>query len=341
MKKIELNNISKSFNGQKVLNNVSFFVLKGEFLSLLGPSGSGKSTILKIIAGIHGSDNGDILLNGKSIKETPIDKRDTVIVFQEPLLFPHLNLEENIGFGLKMAGAPKKVRAEKIQTIIELLKLNGSEKKYPEELSGGQKQRASIGRAIAVNPSVLLLDEPFSSLDITLRYEMRELIRALHRTLGITTILVTHDKDEAFMLSDRIALLLNGTIEQCDTPQRIYECPSSIEAANFLGEKNYIKGNLEAGVFNCCLGSFKVKDAYNGEVTAMLQMEHILITEEKRPDSIEGIIYSSRYAGDRRYYSITSKGIELKCTASGASFFPLNSSVNIILDFSKAVFYAG
>jgi iron(III) transport system ATP-binding protein len=341
MKKIELNNISKSFNGQKVLENVSFSALEGEFVSLLGPSGSGKSTILKIIAGIHVPDSGDILLDGKSIKETPIDKRGTVVVFQEPLLFPHLNVEENIGFGLKMAGVNKKVRVEKVHAIIELLKLNGCEKKYPEELSGGQKQRASIGRAIAVNPSVLLLDEPFSSLDISLRQEMRELIGDLHLRLGITTILVTHDKEEAFMLSDRIALLLNGTIEQYDIPQRIYECPSSIEAANFLGEKNYIKGSLEDGVFSCSFGSFKVKNDYNGEVTAMLQVEHIFITEEKQPHSIEGIISSSRYAGDRTYYSINSKGIELKCTASGASFYQFNSSVNIVLDFNKAVFYKG
>lgn len=350
MKKIELINISKSFNGQKVLQDINFYVEEGEFLSLLGPSGSGKSTLLKIIAGVHSIDTGDILVDGKSIREVSIDKRGTVIVFQEPLLFPHLNLEENIGFGLKMAGVNKKARAEKVHDIIELLKLEGCEKKYSDELSGGQKQRASIGRALAVNPGVLLLDEPFSSLDITLRQEMRELIRKLQQKLYITTILVTHDKEEAFMLSDRIALLLNGSIEQCDTPQKIYEYPNSLEAADFLGEKNYIEGTMENGIFSCCFGSFKIGDdykipgkgsaPYRGEVTAMLQLEHIQISREKHPASIEGIVSSLRYAGDRSYYSIAAKDIELKGFTSGTNSFPINSLVNVVLDFSKAVFYA-
>ncbi|MBL4934286.1 ABC transporter ATP-binding protein [Clostridium sp. YIM B02515] len=350
MKKIELIDISKSFNGQKVLRYINLSVKEGEFLSLLGPSGSGKSTLLKIIAGIHKIEAGDILVDGKSIKEVPINKRGTVIVFQESLLFPHLNLEENIGFGLKMAGVNKKVRTEKVQEIVELLKLQGCEKKYSDELSGGQRQRASIGRALAVNPSLLLLDEPFSSLDITLRQEMRELIRKLHQKLYITTILVTHDKEEAFMLSDRIALLLNGSINQCDTPQRIYERPESLEAADFLGEKNYIEGTIEDSVFNCCLGSFNIGDNYEvlgkgsahyrGEVTAMLHREHIHISKEKLPDSIEGVISSLRYAGDRSYYSITAKDIELKGFTSDTNFSQINSLVSVVLDFSKAVFYA-
>lgn len=350
MKKIELINISKSFNGQKVLRNINLSLEEGEFLSLLGPSGSGKSTLLKVIAGIHTIEAGDILIYGKSIKETPMDKRGTVIVFQEPLLFPHLNLEENIGFGLKMAGVNKKVRAEKVQEIIQLLKLEGCEKKYSDQLSGGQKQRASIGRALAVNPKVLLLDEPFSNLDITLRQEMRELIRNLHQSLCITTILVTHDKEEAFMLSDRISLLLHGSIEQCDTPQRIYERPKTLEAANFLGEKNYIEGTIEGEVFICCFGSFNIghnyevlgKDtaSHRSEVTAMLHMEYIHISKERLSDSIEGIISSLSYAGDRVYYSIRSKNIELKGFTSGTNFYPINSLVHVVLDFSKAVLYA-
>ncbi|WP_241428280.1 ABC transporter ATP-binding protein [Clostridium sp. DJ247] len=237
MSRIELKNICKNFGSKKVLQDVNLSINSGEFVTFFGPSGCGKSTTLKIIAGIEKPISGDVLIDGQSILNIPMEKRKTVIVFQEHLLFPHMNVEENIEFGLKMCGVDKALRKQKVSEIIELIELHGNEKKYPKELSGGQRQRVAIGRAIAVEPRVLLLDEPFSSLDMHLRDTMRELISELQRTLKITTILVTHDREEAFMLSSRVAIMLNGFIHQYDTPQKLYDKPSSIKVANFLGKK--------------------------------------------------------------------------------------------------------
>ncbi len=238
MKKIELTNVYKSFNKKIVLKNVSFTAEEGEFLSLLGPSGSGKSTLLKIIAGIHQPDSGDILMDGASILKTPIEKRGTIIVFQDHLLFPHLNLEDNIGFGLKMAGIKKYARKEKVKNIINLLKLEGSEKKYPEELSGGQKQRAALGRAIAVEPGILLLDEPFSSLDTVVRMKLKKELRNIQKELDIPVIFITHDPVEAFTLSDKMVVFDNGKIEQAGFPEDIFYHPKTQYVAELVGFSN-------------------------------------------------------------------------------------------------------
>ena len=214
MSHVKLINLTKHFDKVEVLKNINLDIKEGEIVSLLGPSGCGKSTTLKIIAGILELDDGDILFDEKSVKNIPTGKRDASIVFQEYLLFPHMNVFENIEFGLKMKKVNKKDRKEKVEELIDLVKLRGYEDKYPSELSGGQQQRVAIARTLAINPKVLLLDEPFSNLDINLRNEMREFVLSLQKKLQITTILVTHDKEEALMMSDKIAVMLNGEIKQ-------------------------------------------------------------------------------------------------------------------------------
>jgi len=212
MSSVKLVNITKSFDEKIVLQDINIDIKDGELVSLLGVSGCGKSTTLQLIAGLINPDSGDIIFNDKSVLNTPTGKRDAVIVFQDYLLFPHMSVYENIEFGLKMKNINKKIRKDKVKELIKLVKLNGYENKYPSELSGGQKQRVAIARTLAINPKVLLLDEPFSNLDINLRNEMREFVLNLQKKLNITTILVTHDKEEALIMSDKIAVMVKSSL---------------------------------------------------------------------------------------------------------------------------------
>ena len=249
MSKITVKNIEKSFGKGKVLNHINFEVDDGKVVSLLGPSGCGKTTTLKVIAGLLQPDAGDIFIGNENITKWSPEKRETVIVFQDHLLFPHLNVEQNIGFGLKMAKKPKKEIRDRVEEMLDLVRLKGYNRKYPSELSGGQQQRIALARALAVTPKVLLLDEPFSNLDPKLRQEIRELTFEIQRNLHMTTILVTHDKEEALMSSDKIAFMLDGQIKQFGTPEELYQRPNSVEVAQFLGEKNFIGGRIQNGKF--------------------------------------------------------------------------------------------
>lgn len=339
MAQIELQNISKSFSDHKILDDISFLVKEGEMISLLGPSGCGKTTTLKIIAGLIHPDGGDIRFAGQSVLNVPVEKRGAVIVFQDYLLFPHMTIEENIAFGLKMAKVNKSKRIKRVKEMIDLVHLNGHEKKYPKELSGGQRQRVAIARALAIEPKVLLLDEPFSNLDMQLRKTMREFICNLQRRLNITTILVTHDKEEALMTSDKIAVMMNGKIMQFGTPMTLYQKPVSSEVADFFGEKNYIPGTIKNGIFQCSLGSFKIKPHRFSSVQAMIRPEEIDVFPENVETGILGVIKTKRYAGDRIYYTILVKGLILKCTTNSNKIFEVNEKVKVNINFDKAIFY--
>lgn len=341
MSQIQLKSITKSFDNQKVLDNINLLVEEGEMVSLLGPSGCGKTTTLKIIAGLIKPDCGDILFNGKSVLDVPVEKRGAVIVFQDYLLFPHMTVEENIGFGLRMAKVRKSKRIEKVKDIINLVQLNGCEKKYPRELSGGQKQRVAIARALAIEPKVLLLDEPFSNLDTRLRDTMREFVCDIQRKLKITTILVTHDKGEALMVSDKIAVMLDGKIKQFGTPAELYERPVSIEVADFFGEKNYMPGNMKEGVFKCRFGEFKVRfnTSFSVPVKAMLKPEEIKIFPKHIDTGILGKVKRKRHAGDRIYYTVEIDDIDLKCVMNPENNFEIEDIVSVKIDFNKAVFF--
>ena len=343
MTKLQIKNLNKSFDGIKVLKNINFFIDHGEIVSLLGESGCGKSTTLKIIAGLIESDSGDIILDECSILNVQAEKRKTVIVFQDHLLFPHINIEDNIGFGLKMAGIKKSIRKNKVSEIISLLKLQGLEKRYPKELSGGQRQRVALGRALAIEPKVLLLDEPFSNLDIRLREEMRELVLGIQKKLGITTILVTHDKEEALMMSDKIAVMINGEIAQFDTPENIYEKPVSPLVADFFGEKNYIEGSVNNGIFECKFGSFQVELPFAESAKMMIKPEKIELLCETEDYSMSnlmnGVVKKKRYLGDKVHYIVEVEGKEFKVISIEYMNFNIGEKVSLRIDFSKGILY--
>ena len=241
MSRIEIQNLSKKFDNKEVLKSLTLEIKQGEMVALLGPSGCGKTTTLKLISGLLEADQGDIKFDGRSVIDQATEQRGAVLVFQEYLLFPHLTVEENIGFGLKMQGVAKDKRRKRVKSLLELVNLPGHEERFPHELSGGQQQRIALARALAVNPKVLLLDEPISNLDANLREEMRDLIKKIHDEEKMTTVFVTHDREEALLVADRIAVMRNGNLEQLGTPEELYRNPVNRYVANFFGQANYIK----------------------------------------------------------------------------------------------------
>ncbi|EJO5347569.1 ABC transporter ATP-binding protein [Clostridium botulinum] len=339
MNEIEVKGIKKVFNNKSVLDNISFSVKKGELMCLLGESGCGKSTTLNIIAGLLQQDQGEILISGKDVKNIPVEKREIVIVFQEYMLFPHLNVYKNIAFGLNMRKENKNIIKEKVRKIVEILSLKGLENKYPKELSGGQKQRVAIGRALAIEPKVLLLDEPFTSLDINIRNSIRELVLKIQKKLGITTILVTHDKEEALMMSDHIALMIDGKIMQYGTPKEIYENPNSKEVANFFGERNYFKGKIIKNKFHFDFGEISINSQKQGYLEIMINPENIKINRNLENKDYIGEIISSKYAGDRIYYVVKYNEKEIKIIDYSNSILEVGDKVALSIDFSKSVLF--
>ncbi|GET10490.1 ABC transporter ATP-binding protein [Ligilactobacillus agilis] len=244
---ISFNNVMKSYDDDvPVLKNISFDIEEGKFYTLLGPSGCGKTTILRMIAGFSEPTKGDIYFEGKRINKVPANKRQVNTVFQDYALFPHMNVFDNIAFGLKMRHLPKEQIETKVKEALKMVRLDGYEKRGINEMSGGQKQRVAIARAIVNEPKILLLDEPLSALDHKLRTDMQYELRELQRRLGITFIFVTHDQEEALAMSDEIFVLNNGSIVQSGTPVDIYDEPINHYVADFIGESNIVDGTMIA-----------------------------------------------------------------------------------------------
>lgn len=235
---IELVQIEKQFQGQSVVHPLSLSIKEGEFLTLLGPSGCGKTTILRMIAGFEQPTEGEVWLAGQNVTDMPANKRDLNLVFQHYALFPHMTVEDNIAFGLKMKKMPRSQIKERVAEAVAMTQLTQLQDRYPHQLSGGQQQRVAIARAIANKPKVLLLDEPLGALDLQLRKNLQSELKHLQRSLGITFVYVTHDQEEAMMLSDRIVIMNNGKVEQIGTPREIYARPQTLFAATFVGENN-------------------------------------------------------------------------------------------------------
>ena len=243
---LELKSIKKSFTpGEDVLDDICLTVARGEFVTLLGSSGCGKTTTLRIIAGLEQTDSGSVWINGQDVTKLPPDKRDVNTVFQNYALFPHMNVAENIGYGLKLRKVPRGEIKKKVAQMLELVQLEGYEKRKPSELSGGQKQRVAIARALVNNPKILLLDEPLGALDLQLRRAMQIELKHLQKKLGITFIYITHDQEEAINMSDRIAVMRDGRIEQIGTPDEIYNHPKTSYVATFVGNANILHGAAE------------------------------------------------------------------------------------------------
>lgn len=288
--KIKLENVFKEYNGATVVKDVSLKVNDGEIIALLGPSGCGKTTILRMIAGLIPVSSGKILFGDKDVSNFSSQKRNTAMVFQNYALFPHLNVEENIAFGLKVRKLPKLEIRDRLTKIIKSVELEGYENRKIQELSGGQRQRVALARALVIRPDILLFDEPLSNLDEKLRVTMRKSIKKLQREFGITSVYVTHDQEEAMAIADHIAVMNKGEIQQCATPYEIYEKPRNAFVASFVGQANLFE--CVSYTFNekCCIDIMNEKvfvDVESGvKVVAMLRPESLKFEEK----GIEGIV---------------------------------------------------
>jgi multiple sugar transport system ATP-binding protein len=241
---VKLKNLTKRFKEVIAVDNITLHIEDGEFLTLVGPSGCGKSTTLRLVAGLENPASGDILIEGQRVNDLPPQKRHISMVFQSYALFPHMSVESNLAFGLKIRKKNLKEKTDKVKWAVKLLGLSGFEKRLPKELSGGQRQRVALGRALVLEPKVLLLDEPLSNLDAKLRLRMRTELKRLHKKIKTTIIYVTHDQAEAMTLSDRLAIMKDGKILQLGPPEEIYEKPTDIFCAGFIGSPpmNFIPG---------------------------------------------------------------------------------------------------
>jgi putative spermidine/putrescine transport system ATP-binding protein len=237
---MELTNVKKSFNGTTAVQDFSLSAEQGEFVSFLGPSGCGKTTTLRMVAGFELPTSGKIAIDGKDMTLVPPNKRNVGMVFQSYALFPNMNVADNIGYGLRIAGKPKAEIKQRVQEMLALIHLEEYGNRYPSQISGGQQQRVALARALAIQPRVLLLDEPLSALDAKIRLELRQEIRRIQQQLGITTIYVTHDQEEALSLSDRVVVMNEGKIEQIGTPSQIYNYPKTEFVAKFVGQINLL-----------------------------------------------------------------------------------------------------
>ena len=259
---VEFKNITKYFDDEKVLDNINLQVHDGEFLTFLGPSGCGKTTLLRILAGFETPSSGSVLIAGHDVTKMPPHKRTVNTVFQNYALFPHMDVYDNVAFGLRMKKTPEKKVEEEVIRALKTVKMENYHDRRPSELSGGQQQRIAIARAFVNQPKVLLLDEPLSALDYKLRREMQIELKDLHRKLGITFIFVTHDQEEAFSMSDRVVVMNNGVIEQVGTPSEIYEEPNNMFVANFVGKINELEGQIiDVGedTFDACVDGLVVR----------------------------------------------------------------------------------
>ena len=294
---LQLNGIRKSFDDTEVLKGIDLQIARGEFITLLGASGCGKTTTLRIIAGLEAPDEGTVMLEGQDITSLEPNKRSVNTVFQNYALFPHMNVAENIGYGLKLKKMSKDQIALKVKESLKLVQLEGFEKRMPDQLSGGQRQRVAIARAIVNEPKVLLLDEPLGALDLKLRRQMQLELKKLQKQLGITFIYITHDQEEAINMSDRIAVMNQGVLEQIGTPNEIYYHPRTSYVANFVGNANILRCKGE----NCAAKPETTDDIPGGQkhtqtLTYAIRTENILMNGEPECTR-EAIVREKSFAG--------------------------------------------
>lgn len=314
MASLEIKNINKFYGSIQVLFDVSLSIAKGEFVTLLGPSGSGKTTLLKILAGFESVSQGLITLDGRDITELKPETRNFGLVFQGYALFPHMSVAENIAYPLKVRRIPKDQIAAQVSEILDLVQLTRFRDRRPSELSGGQQQRVALARALVFKPDVLLLDEPMSALDKKLRIDLQEELRSIHQTLGTTFINVTHDQEEAMHMSDRIAVMNHGRIEQFDNAFTLYRAPRSRFVADFIGKSNIFEGEIlpaasGAGMDFTSEGLRVPLGAHNrqGRIELMIRPEDLSVeTEAPTADRITlpAQVTSATYSGDRALYTL-------------------------------------
>ena len=348
---VEVEKVYKTFGEVKAVDGVSLKVAQGHFFSLLGPSGCGKTTLLRLIAGFEIPNSGDILIDSKSMDRIAPNLRPTNMVFQNYAIFPHLNVEENVAYGLRKKNLPKEKKLKMINDSLELVGLEGLNKRSSNALSGGQKQRVALARALILKPKVLLLDEPLSALDKKLREQMQSELRNLQKAVGITFILVTHDQEEALTMSDKIAVMFDGKVEQIASPKELYERPASRRVASFIGAMNFVnavilESNGKVKVKSDLLGKFEISkkqvsgNHLNKEITLGIRPELISINPEKSNSKslIKGEIIEISYLGETTYYKIgfSKNNLQLDVAAQN-SFGKINYEVGnkVKINFDK------
>ena len=303
---VEMKNIYKRYGDFLASDNVSFGIEKGKLVALLGPSGSGKTTLLRMIAGLENPNSGDIFIDGKRVNDIPASKRGIGFVFQNYALFRYMTVFDNVAFGLELQKMPKKQIKERVKELLELTGLSGMEKRYPNQLSGGQRQRVAFARALAPNPQVLLLDEPFAAFDAKVRTELRSWLKEMVEKLGITSIFVTHDQDEAVEVADEIIITNHGTIEQMGTPVEIYKSPGTPFVAKFIGRSSVVEE----------YGKLKGFDQVEGADRAVIRPEFIKISKSGKLDQYisaaeTGVVKDVVFRGNRIDITVDINGIEV------------------------------
>jgi spermidine/putrescine ABC transporter ATP-binding subunit len=282
---LSIRNVAKAFGQNTVLRDISLEIAEGEFLTILGESGSGKTTLLRIIAGFENATSGEVWMGPERLDHQPPYRRRVNTVFQSYALFPHLTVEENVAYGLRIAKRPEAEIKQRVVETLEKVKMSGHSGKKPSKISGGQQQRVALARALVNRPRLLLLDEPLSALDANLRRQMQVELKSLQREVGIAFVFVTHDQEEAMVMSDRIALLRSGELEQVATPREIYSRPATAYVAQFIGHTNLLKGDVSGGIVRC--GSISwTASLPDGPVLFSLRPEHIRLGGNSSPHSV-------------------------------------------------------
>ena len=337
---VSLKDIVVDFDGQKVLDGLSLDIHDKEFVTFLGPSGCGKTTTLRLIAGFSEPMQGTISFDGRDYTHVPLHKRNFGFVFQSYALFPHMTVFDNVAFGLKMRKLDKAVIQRDVMQMLKLVDLEGFENRYPREMSGGQRQRVALARAMVIKPDLMLFDEPLSNLDAKLRVKMRVEIRRIQQELGFTAIYVTHDQEECFAISDKVAIMNKGLIEQMDAPSTIYNSPNTEFIARFVGFENFFElTRMQSGGFAAADGTaIRVADQKPGErFKGCIRPEDVQVRPagEKGPNAIPGEVMVSTFLGRHNQLNVKTAIGEFVVSADQTQAFPIGTAVTLVLTENK------
>jgi len=336
---LEVRNVGKCFGKTEVLKDISLHIASGEFLTLLGESGSGKTTLLRLIAGFEQPSSGEIWMGGERLHDLPPYKRPVNTVFQNYALFPHLSARDNVAYGLRVKGTPAGETSSRVEEALSLVKMQGFAASRPSQLSGGQQQRIALARALVNRPQLLLLDEPLSALDANLRKQMQSELKALQREIGITFLFVTHDQEEAMALSDRIALMRDGALEQVASPREIYAHPATAYAARFIGQTNLLRGEIRGSIASCGALRWPLEEA-DGSVIFSLRPEAIRLSADGKRQTNEvrfrGTIGQQFYGGSSELLEVdcgNGQALRVRIPACG----PLTGERDFVFSISDAI----